>query len=113
MRLLLWRGRRHHRRLPAGRPAACAAEMKEIKRRNHAAENAFCNHVSWSFFGQRVVSAPTADGFCLIGRMWKRLQPCGPLCKAVLLLSCFWGNLCDRSSAGSALTFFQWALLTC
>src|SRR5579864_3006183 len=107
MRLLFWPGRRHHRHVPAGMPCTCPAEMKGRKRRNHAEENAFCNHVYGSFFGQRVVSAPTADGLCLIGRMRKRLQPCGPLCKTVLLLSCFWGNLCDRSSAGGALTLFS------
>jgi hypothetical protein len=36
--------------------------------------------------------------------MRKPLQHGGPLCKTVLLLSCFWGKVCDRSSAADALT---------
>ena len=56
---------------------------------------------------QRTLRAPVEDSsFLVTGRMREPLQHGGSLCKTVLLLSCFWGKVRNRVSAGGALTLF-------
>jgi len=100
MRLLFWARWIHYRHLPARVPCACTAKI----RRNDAEENPFCNHVSGCSFGQRDVSAPVEDSFRITGCMRKPMQSGDPLCKTMFLLSCVWGKVCDRNSAGGPIT---------
>jgi hypothetical protein len=103
--------------MPAGRPAAFADKIMNVKENDDAQESSIRNHVSGCSFGERDVCAPVEDSL-VIGRVRKPLQPGGSLCKTVLLLSCFWRKVCDRSSAAVsslnravfAKAAFRWGL---